>query len=71
MHFASFERFADEIDASILEYEGAKYFANILMPYSGFILKVLDKVKASNNELPRSELRGITDCQTKPSRNES
>ena len=44
MHLASFERFADEIDREILYYEGAKYFANILMHLSGVIEKTLDKV---------------------------
>jgi flavorubredoxin len=44
MHLASSERFADEIDESILEYEGAKYFANILLPFSPLVTKLLDKV---------------------------
>jgi len=45
MHLASSERFADEIDDDILEYEGGKYFANILMPYSNLITRLLDKVE--------------------------
>ncbi|MFC1608160.1 FprA family A-type flavoprotein [Candidatus Latescibacterota bacterium] len=44
MHLASNELFADEIDNSILEYEAAKYFANILLPYSHLILRLLDRV---------------------------
>ncbi|MFP3869572.1 MAG: FprA family A-type flavoprotein [Syntrophobacteria bacterium] len=44
MHLATSERFADEIDESILEYEGAKYFANILLPFSPLVTKLLDKV---------------------------
>ena len=44
MHLASSERFADEIDDDILEYEGAKYFANILLPYSSLVIRLLDKV---------------------------
>jgi len=44
MHLATSERFADEVDPAILEYEGAKYFANILMPLSALIAKLLDKV---------------------------
>ena len=44
MHLASSERFADEIDDDILEYEGEKYFANILLPFSNLIIKLLDKV---------------------------
>lgn len=44
MHLASGERFADEIDGSILEYEAAKYYANILLPFSPLITKLLRKV---------------------------
>ena len=44
MHLATSERFADEIDDSKLDYEAATYFANILLPYSPLILKLLDKV---------------------------
>lgn len=44
MHLASTERFADEIPAATLEYEGATYYANIVLPYSTIVLKALDKV---------------------------
>jgi len=44
MHLASSERFADEIDDDVLEYEGARYFANILLPFSNFVIRLLDKV---------------------------
>lgn len=44
MHLASSERFADEIDASILDYEAATYYANILLPYSPLVINLLDKV---------------------------
>jgi flavorubredoxin len=47
MHLASFERFTDEIPAATLEYEGATYYANIVLPYSPIVLKALDKVAAS------------------------
>jgi flavorubredoxin len=47
MHLASFERFADEIPAATLEYEGATYYANIVLPYSPIVLKALDKIAAS------------------------
>jgi len=47
MHLASFERFDDEIPAATLEYEGATYYANIVLPYSPIVLKALDKVAAS------------------------
>lgn len=44
MHLASGERYADEIPMDILEYEGAKYYANILLPMSPMVTKLLDKV---------------------------
>ena len=47
MHLATLERFADEIPAATLEYEGATYYANIILPYSKMVLKALDKVEAS------------------------
>ncbi|MFC1888500.1 FprA family A-type flavoprotein [Thermodesulfobacteriota bacterium] len=45
MHLATTERFADEIDEEVLLWEGAKYFANILLPFSPFVLKLLDRVE--------------------------
>jgi flavorubredoxin len=45
MHLASTERFDDELDKSILNYEAAKYFANILLPFSSFITRLLEKVR--------------------------
>lgn len=47
MHLASSERFDDQIDPSILGYEGATYYANIILPYSSLVLKLLDRVAAS------------------------
>jgi len=44
MHLASSERFDDEIDPAVLEYEGAKYFANILLPYAPLITKLIARV---------------------------
>jgi len=44
-HFASNERFADEISASVLGYEAAKYFANIFWPYASFVQKTLDRMR--------------------------
>jgi flavorubredoxin len=44
-HLATSERFDDEIDLEILELEAAKYFANILMPYTPLITKLLDKTE--------------------------
>jgi flavorubredoxin len=47
MHLATLERFADEIPVATLEYEGATYYANIVLPYSQIVLKALEKVAAS------------------------
>jgi len=47
MHLATLERFADEIPAATLEYEGATYYANIVLPYSPIVLKALEKVAKS------------------------
>lgn len=47
MHLASAERFDDEIDDYLLDHEAAKYYANILLPYSSLVTKLLDKVAAS------------------------
>ena len=44
MHLATSERFADEIpERKILE-EGSKYYANILLPYSNLVTKLLSRV---------------------------
>ncbi len=51
MHLASSERFDDEIDNSILEYEAAKYYANILLPFSNITLKVLEKLMELDIEI--------------------
>lgn len=44
MHLATSERFDDEIDRPLMEREGAKYYANILLPLSHLVLKLLEKV---------------------------
>lgn len=44
MHLATGERFADEIPERLLLEEGAKYYANILMPYSNLVTRLLDRV---------------------------
>jgi len=51
MHLASSTRFADEIDDHTLKFEGEKYFANILLPYSPLIIKLLNKVKEIGFEI--------------------
>jgi flavorubredoxin len=47
MHLATLERFDDEIPAATLEFEAATYYANIVLPYSPIVLKILDKVAVS------------------------
>ncbi|MCU0576749.1 MAG: FprA family A-type flavoprotein [Desulfobacterota bacterium] len=51
MHLASDERFADEVRQDIIEYEAATYYANILLPYSQLVLKLLEKVAASGLDI--------------------
>jgi anaerobic nitric oxide reductase flavorubredoxin len=43
-HLATSKRFADEVDMNIVMEEACKYFANILMPFGGPILKMLAKI---------------------------
>lgn len=47
MHLASGERFADELPAELLREEAAKYYGNILNPYSNLVLKLIEKVTAA------------------------
>jgi flavorubredoxin len=47
MHYASLERFADECDPAILAYEAAIYYANIILPYSPLVLKLIERVTAT------------------------
>ena len=44
MHLASNERFDDQLDPAVLEYEAAKYYANIILPFSVFVTKLLERV---------------------------
>jgi len=44
MHLASSQRFADELDDDVLEHEAARYYANILLPLSPLVTKLLEKV---------------------------
>ncbi len=44
-HWASTERFDDEVDFSTLLGHAAKYYANILLPYSNLVQKLLSQVK--------------------------
>ncbi|MHB8907407.1 MAG: FprA family A-type flavoprotein [Syntrophales bacterium] len=47
MHLASLERFDDQVDPAILAYEAATYYANIILPYSPLVAKLLEKVTAA------------------------
>jgi flavorubredoxin len=44
-HLASFGRFDDEEDWSVIMWEAQKYYANILMPMGPLVLKAIEKLK--------------------------
>jgi len=44
-HWATSERFNDEVDASELMFHAAKYYANILLPYSPLVQKLVRDVQ--------------------------
>ncbi|GAB4157746.1 MAG: FprA family A-type flavoprotein [Planctomycetota bacterium] len=46
MHLATSERFEDEVPHDVVYFEGAKYFANIVLPYSPLVIKLLDRVQS-------------------------
>ncbi|MBN2689760.1 MAG: FprA family A-type flavoprotein [Gammaproteobacteria bacterium] len=48
MHLASSKIFADENNREIVYYESAKYFANILLPYTPFIKKLFTALPSLN-----------------------
>ncbi|MDD5686986.1 MAG: flavodoxin domain-containing protein [Elusimicrobia bacterium] len=50
-HYATTERFDDEVDECSLMDEAAKYYANILIPYSPIILRKIDEVVKSGIEI--------------------
>jgi flavorubredoxin len=47
-HYATSERFDDEVDTAILMEEAAKYYGNILWPLSPLVLKKIEEVKNLN-----------------------
>jgi flavorubredoxin len=51
MHLASAERFADDMEDAALRYEAAKYYANVLLPFSPQMTKVLGRLRASDLEI--------------------
>ena len=44
MHLASSERFVDEVPEAVWRYEAAKYYANILLPLSPIVAKLVEKL---------------------------
>ncbi|MDO9508432.1 MAG: flavodoxin domain-containing protein [Thermovirgaceae bacterium] len=50
-HYATGGRFDDEIDQSELMRQSAKYYANIILPYSGLVTRLLESVKAMGLEI--------------------
>jgi flavorubredoxin len=46
-HLATYERFEDEVDGSLLMEHAARYFAAIVMPYSALVLKKIDELRES------------------------
>ncbi len=51
MHLAGLKRFADEYPADVIEWEAAKYYANILMLYASQILSLLEALPKFNFEI--------------------
>ncbi len=47
MHLASFERYVDELDPWIVNYEATKYYANIFWPLSPAVSKAVKKTRDS------------------------
>ncbi len=45
LHLATAERFADQVRPTVVYREMAKYYANILMPYSHLVSRLLDSVR--------------------------
>lgn len=43
-HWATSERFDDEVDHSELMYQSAKYYANILLPYSHLVTRLVSEI---------------------------
>lgn len=67
-HYAVSKRFNDEVDQAVLYQEAAKYYANIITPFSARVLKTLEKAKnldikilaTSHGVIWRSDLDKIT-----------
>jgi flavorubredoxin len=48
MHLACTQRFTDEMPWDVIEHECAKYYANILLPFSKLVLKLVDRLGVLN-----------------------
>lgn len=51
MHLATTKLFADQNDKAILAEEAAKYYANILLPYSNFVTKLFAALPSLNLDI--------------------
>jgi anaerobic nitric oxide reductase flavorubredoxin len=47
-HLATSTRFDDEVDQNVLMWEAAKYYANILLPYSTLVTRKIEQVQKLN-----------------------
>jgi len=80
-HYATSERFDDEADKSILMDEAAKYYANILWPLSGVVLKKIEEIQKmdipikmiapSHGIIWREDTKRIIDAYLSWARNET
>ena len=69
-HYATAQRFDDEVDSSILMAEAAKYYANIIMPLGGRVIKALERIKdmdiqilaTAHGVIWRKDICGIVDA---------
>ncbi len=50
-HYATSTRFDDEVNFNILAQEVGKYYANIVMPYSAQVQRILQNIKSKNLEI--------------------
>lgn len=50
-HYASSQRFADEVEEDIVMEEAAKYYANIVMPYASLVIKKIEEIQKSGIQI--------------------
>lgn len=51
MHLATHEIFSEQNERFVMHYESMKYFANVLMPYSPLVAKILDSLYSFNFDI--------------------